>query len=157
MTFPLFWSAFTLNQSAVAFWRRLPSSRSGLHALPPTALWLSEPVAPTLQDAPGGGSAYLEGHGLFAFTTWGGAANNASGRTPPTLHLFSERSPDAPLLQVATPSFDGSCSGSLGQLDMSFDSASATAHILAAGTNYHQNIGSSSGLLYLWRVEVGSN
>ena len=58
-----FRSAFTLTQSAVAFWRRLPSSRSALHALPPTAVWLSKAVAPTLQDAPGGGSAYLEGHG----------------------------------------------------------------------------------------------
>ena len=152
-TFPLFWGEATLNQSAVAFWQKLPSEpKLGVQNFPPSSLWLSDPVLPTLEDAPGGGSVYLEGEGLFAFTTWGGAADNATGRTPPTLHLFSEHDPAAPLLQIATPAFDGTCSGSLGPLDMAVDAASNTLRILAAGLNYHENVGSSSGVLYLWHV-----
>eukprot|EP01047_Picozoa_sp_COSAG01_P040628 COSAG01_NODE_3434_length_6100_cov_7.180970_9_plen_506_part_00 len=154
VTFPLFWGVSTLNQSAVAFWRTIPSKqqlpatqqRSGAA---PTSLWLSDPVAPTLEDAISS-SVYLEGHGLFGLTTWGGALDPATGRTPPTLHLFSERDPGTPLLQIATPGLGGNCSGSLMHLDMAFDAASNALHVLAAGLNYHENVGSSAGVLYLW-------
>ena len=52
----------------------------------------------------------------------------------------TEHDPAAPLLQIATPAFDGTCSGSLGPLDMAVDAASNTLRILAAGLNYHENI-----------------
>ena len=98
-----------------------------------------------------------EGAGLFAFTTWGGQADADTRAVPPTLHLFSERDPAAPLLQIATPSaIDGNCSGSLGALDMARDATTGHLRILAAGLNYHQNIGSSGGVLYAWDVDVGA-
>ena len=106
-----------------------------------------------LEDAPGS-SVYLEGHGLFAFTTWGGAVDKTTGRTPPTMHLFSERNPAAPLLQISTPGLGGNCSGSLLQLDMALDATSSVLHVLAAGLNYHENVGSSGGVLYLWDIPV---
>ena len=93
---------------------------------------------------------YLESHGLFGLTTWGGALDKATGRTPPTLHLFSELDPSTPLLQIATPGIGGNCSGSLMHLDMAFDAASNVVHVLAAGLNGHENVGSSAGVLYLW-------
>eukprot|EP01050_Picozoa_sp_SAG11_P016640 SAG11_NODE_2296_length_3554_cov_3.189870_4_plen_492_part_00 len=152
VTFPLFWGVATLNQSAVAFWRAMPSGdfvAAERGSPTPTSLWLSNPVDPTLQDSPGK-SVYLEGHGLFGLTTWGGALDQTTGRTPPTLHLFSELDPTTPLLQIATPGMGGNCSGSLLQLDMAFDAASDTLHVLAARLNYHKNVGSSAGVLYLW-------
>jgi hypothetical protein len=155
VTFPLFWGVSTLNQSAVAFWRTIPQDKPvvGRGNAAPTSLWLTDPVDPMLEDAPGS-SVYLEGHGLFAFTTWGGAVDKTTGRTPPTMHLFSERNPAAPLLQISTPGLGGNCSGSLLQLDMALDATSSVLHVLAAGLNYHENVGSSGGVLYLWDIPV---
>jgi hypothetical protein len=92
---------------------------------------------------------------VFAFTSWGGAPlDPASAITPPTLRLFADASPNKPLLELSTPSFDGRVSGSLEGLDMAVVGDTSTLRIVAEGRNYHANVGSSGGKLYMWEVDI---
>ena len=148
---PLWWGG-AINQTAVAYYELPAASAPGF--LAPQSLWLSPPIADSLQDDVVAG-AYAAG--VFAITSWGGAALNASApgaASPPTLRLFSDAAPAAPILTLATPSAgDATVSGSLGAVDMAFVNAT-TLLVLAEGLNGHANDGSSGGLLYLWQVDI---
>jgi hypothetical protein len=158
VVWPLWWGG-AINQTAVAFYSSLPSTPTPPGTfLAPTTLWLSPPISDALQDDIAE-SAYLEGTadspGVFAFTSWGGAPLDAGGDTPPTLRIFSDASPATPLAAISTPSFDGTCSGSLESLDIALD-ASGDVIVVAAGLNDHANVGSSAGMLYSWRVPTSA-
>ena len=157
VVWPLWWGG-SINQTAVGFYASLPSTPTQPGAfLTPTSLWLSPPISDALQDDICEG-VYIEASenasGVFAFTSWGGAPLAAGGAIPPTLRIFTDASPAAPLVSISTPSFDGTSSGSLEGLDVMRHS-SGDVIVVAAGMNDHANIGSSAGTLYAYRVAVG--
>jgi hypothetical protein len=147
---PLWWGG-AINQTAVAFYALPDAAAPGY--LAPASLWLSPPIADTLQDDIAAG-AYSAG--FFAFTSWGGAPLNASApgaASPPTLRLFADAAPAAPILELATPSAgDAAVSGSLEAFDMAANGSSLL--ILAEGLSGHANDGSSGGVLFLWQVTL---
>lgn len=158
VAFPLWWGG-AINSSAVAFYAALPREPTAPGTfLAPTSLWQSPGISTGLQDDIIS-SVFLEGCGVFAYTSWGGAPTTPGGDIPPTLHVFSVASPAAPLLELATPSLDAACgaagsacSGSLEALDAALDPATGDLLLLAAGLRNHANEGSTGGVVYLWRV-----
>ena len=153
------WGGGAINATAVAFYGSLPATPTPPGAyLVPSALWTSPPISPALQDDIAEG-VYLEPAGaepgVFAFTSWGGAPLAAGAPTPPTLRVFSDAAPGAPIAQLTTPSADGSCSGSLEGLDVARDARGGVV-VVAAGLDNHANIGSSGGRLWSWRIDVPS-
>jgi hypothetical protein len=156
IVWPLWWGS-AINATAVGFYGALPSAPTPPGSfLAPTALWTSPPIAPDLQDDVIAG-AYLEpaagAPGAFAFTSWGGAPLVPGAPTPPTLRVFSDAAPGAPLAEIATPSADGTCSGSLEALDVARD-AGGDLVVVAAGLDGHANVGSAGGRLYSWSVPM---
>jgi hypothetical protein len=167
MTFPLFFSITTVNQTAVAGYSlgHLPSSRlAGPKNLLPSWLWFSEPVSSLLQDIPAEDVMSSDGS-LYAFASWGGTAALSSSQVPPTLRVFrttSSTSRNDPLFELRTPSSypyvtpsgNLSMSASLVSLDMQSVTAgnASTLHVIAVGSDAHTNTGSSGGIRYLWRL-----
>ena len=87
---PLWWGG-AINQTAVAYYELPAASAPGY--LAPQSLWLSPPIADSLQDDVVAG-AYAAG--VFAITSWGGAALNASApgaASPPTLRQDDDHRP----------------------------------------------------------------
>ena len=118
VVFPLWWGG-SINQTAVAYWHSLPALPTPQPALPPTSLWLSPGTSPSLQDSV---IASASAGPYFAYTTWGGAAAAPGQPPPPTLHIFSEAAPSAPLLEIGTPgTVDPTVSGSLQSLDLAWN------------------------------------
>ena len=50
VVFPLWWGG-SINQTAVAYWKTLPAAPTWEPYLPPTTLWLSNPISPQLQES----------------------------------------------------------------------------------------------------------
>ena len=118
VVFPLWWGG-SINQTAVAYWRSLPAAPTQQPALPPSALWLSPGVSPSLQDSV---IASATAGPFFGYSSWGGRAVAPGQPPPPTLHLFSEAAPGAPLLEIGTPaSDDPTVSGSAQSLDLAWN------------------------------------
>ena len=187
VVFPLWWGG-SINQTAVAYWKTLPTAPTWEPYLPPTTLWLSNPISPQLQESvicslrhtPNSlhhpsftpthkpqntfsrknyssiiASATLGS--FFVYTSWGGKALSPStDPTPPTIHIFSEAQPSAPILEISTPGTeDASNSGSIQSFDLCTNGTQQLL-ILAEGIGNHANIGSDGGLAYLFAVDVSS-
>ena len=118
VVFPLWWGG-AINQTAVAYWASLPSSPTHQPVLPPSSLWLSPGISPSLQDSITASAALGP---YFVYSSWGGRALKDGSPPPPTVHIFSQASPAAPLLEVSTPAaLDPSLSGSIQSFDLAMN------------------------------------
>lgn len=200
VTFPLFAGVATVTQSAVAAFvlpptGALPQDRAPARAshrvepsgsvqteLRPLWMWLSDPVAPMLQDMPSADVMSADGR-FYAYASWGGVAAHrpgASSATPPTVRVFqlvrNSSTPlantgatatrtESPLVELQTPSpyrattptgGNFSMSASITALDLQVDHESGAVFVLAVGPDAHMNLGSSGGTRYLWRVDANA-